>query len=178
MSIMFDFLVATPIIVATLLGIRDGFVRKLVAVAMMVVGALIAQFYSQDAGKALIDEFDLGTSIAPTWGFLIIFFCINAIQAIVYRLVTGNYKIGGIGDRVLGGAVGALQGALFISIILTMMARHMLPGPEVKKDSRLYKTLVNIAPQVLDLVTEATPEAIQDLKRMASPDSVKKVTKP
>ncbi len=178
MSIIFDFMIATPIIVATLLGIRDGFVRKLVALAMMIVGALVGQFYSQDAGKALADEFGLSPSAAPTWGFLLIFLCINALQAVVYRLVTGNYKIGGIGDRILGGAVGTLQGALLVSIILTMMARHMLPGHDVKKDSRLYKSLLNIAPQVLDLVTESTPEAIQELQRMATPDAVKKVTKP
>lgn len=174
MSVVFDFILVTPIVITTLLGIRDGFVRKIVALVMMIVATIVAQLYSADAGRALGDEFGIDVAEATTLGFLLIFVCIGALQAVVYRIVTGNYKIGGIGDRILGGTVGALQGALLVSVFLMLMARHMLPGPAVKKDSRLYSPLLNIAPQLLDTITESTPEVMQELQRMAVPDTAKK----
>jgi uncharacterized membrane protein required for colicin V production len=178
MSVVFDFILATPIIIATLLGIRDGFVRKLVALVAMAGATIVAQLYSLDAGKTLAKEFGLEMAQATTFGFLLIFVCINALYAVVYRFGTGNYKIGGIGDKILGGTVGLFQGALLVSVFLMLMARHMLPGEAVKKESRLYSPLVNIAPQILDSIMESTPEVLRELQRVATPDTVKKIQKP
>ena len=105
----------------------------------------------------------------PGLSFSIIFFSITLAASLIYKFASGNYKIGGVADKVLGAAFGFIQGALMASTILLMMAFSGSPSRRTVEDSRLYKPLVNLAPQILDLGAELGPGAVKNIEELTKP---------
>lgn len=166
-----DILLGGWLIVASLVGARDGFVRKLVSSAMTVVALILGQVLMKDAADLLVESAGVDPAGAPQLGFLTVFLVILLLQSLVYRFVTGPYKIGGIADRIGGGVAGVAQGVLFLSSFLFIMTMSGWPSRAMTRDSRIYRGIVNLSPQILDAVTTLGPEAVEGLKQMTSPEA-------
>jgi uncharacterized membrane protein required for colicin V production len=167
--VVLDLLLIAPLILYTLLGLRDGLVRKLVSIGAIVVALFLAQAFMHDAGEWMVDNIGTSPSNAPTLGFLSIFCCITLFVSTIYRLTSGNYKIGGVPDKVLGAILGFVQGALLASSLLLILAFQGFPSRATIRDSRLYKPIVNIAPQILDLGAEIGPGAMKNIENLTKP---------
>ncbi|MEK6650310.1 MAG: CvpA family protein [Bacteroidota bacterium] len=166
-----DILLGGWLIGASLMGARDGVVRKVVSSAMTIVALLLGQIFLRDAADFLVESAGVDPASAPVQGYLAVFFFIVLAQSLIYRFATGPYKIGGIADRVGGAVMGVVQGVLLLSSFLFIMAIAGSPSRAMKRDSRIYAGIVNIAPQILDALTTLGPEAMEGLKGLSSPDS-------
>ena len=93
------------------------------------------------------------------------------MQGLLYRILAKNYKIGGFADRVGGIVLGFVEGVLFVSSLLLIFATSDFPDRNNKRDSQFYKSVVNVAPQILDMTSVVGPEVINKLKDVTSPDS-------
>ena len=167
---LLDIFLGIPLIVTTLLGVRDGIVRKAVAIVAMIGGLILGQIYMREVGNMLVQTMNVPPAEAPMKGFLTVFLVVTIVQGLVYRLVGRGYKIGGLADRIIGGGLGFAQGALFMSGILMIYALQGIPSKTTSRDSRLYKPIVNIAPQIVDFLTTVGPEAKTQLQQMGTPD--------
>ena len=165
-----DLLLLCWLIFASLTGVRDGIVRKLVSSAMTIVAVILGQIFMRDAANVLVEGAGVDPSGAPLLGFLAVFFGILLAQALIYRFATGSYKIGGIPDRIGGGVLGVFQGVLFLSSFLLIMAMAGWPSKSMTRDSRIYRGIVNISPQIIDAITTAGPDAVEELKGISTPN--------
>ncbi|HTP80368.1 MAG TPA: CvpA family protein [Bacteroidota bacterium] len=161
---LLDMLLGVPVIFTSVLGFRDGIVRKLVAIGSMVVALVVGQLFMRDVGQLLTSLLDVPPSEAPMKGFLTIFFVIVFLQGLIYRLAADGYKIGGIADRVGGCALGFGEGILFASAMLMIFAMEGAPSRATARDSRLYKPVVNIAPEIVDFLVNFGPESKDAMK--------------
>lgn len=164
-----DFLFLLPLIFFAMLGFRDGIVRKLTAIGTIIVAMFVAQFLQNDLAKVLRDHAGVEPADAPLRAYFLIFFSLLFIQALLYRVLAKAYKIGGIVDRVIGAALGLLEGGLILSVILVMLSLQGIPDRRTVRDSRLYGTLVSLAPMITDLASTALPEAKESLEKLTSP---------
>jgi uncharacterized membrane protein required for colicin V production len=137
---------------------------------MTIVAVILGQVFLRDAADLLVESAGVDPADAPVLGFLSVFFVILILQALVYRFATGPFKIGGVADRLGGGVMGVVQGVLFLSCFLFIMSMAGWPSRNMKRDSRIYRGIVNIAPQILDEVTTLGPEAMEGLKDLSTPD--------
>jgi uncharacterized membrane protein required for colicin V production len=166
-----DILIFIPTLMCILFGVRDGIVRKIVAIVVLIAGLILAQLYMHDVGKYLAEHAGASEENASTYGFLCIFLGLFLVQGFLYRIIAKNYKIGGIADRIGGIVLGFLEGVLFVSSLLFIFAMSGFPDNQNKRDSQFYKSVVNIAPQILDLTSAVGPDVIDKLKDMGSPES-------
>jgi uncharacterized membrane protein required for colicin V production len=171
---LLDILIFVPILMCILFGVRDGIVRKLVAIIVLITGLILGQIYMRDVGNFIVGRGGVSHEDAPIYGFLIIILGLFVIQGFLYRILTGNYKIGGIPDRIGGIVLGFIEGALFVSSMLFIFAMTDFPDRQNKHDSQFYKSVVNIAPQILDMTSTVGPEVLNKLKDVGSPSSVDK----
>jgi uncharacterized membrane protein required for colicin V production len=171
-----DILIFVPILLCVLFGLRDGIVRKIVAIVVLIAGLILGQLYMHDVGKYLIGHGGASEEGAPIYGFLIIFFGLLLLQGLFYRIITKNYKIGGFADRIGGIILGFIEGVLFVSSMLFIFAMVDFPDRTNKHDSQFYKSVVNIAPQILDITSTVGPEVLNKLKDVGSSESVDKDT--
>ncbi len=166
---LLDLFLVSPLILFTVMGFRDGVVRKLVGIGAIILGLFMAQGFMHDLTDLLTSTAGSTQEGSPGLSFAIIFFTIILASSVIYRLASDNYKIGGAADRVLGAVFGLIQGALLASSILLMMAFSGSPSRRTAEDSRLYKPLVNIAPQILDLGAEIGPGAVKNIEELTKP---------
>lgn len=159
-----DLMIIFPVITLCVLGFRDGIVKKGIALLVTFAAMIIAQLLMNDIAEFYIMEFDIERGDAVIYGFYSIFFGLIFLQSLMYRLTASDYKIGGIADRFIGSGLGLLQGLLIMSVIFMMLSLRGFPSRQYRNDSRLYKPVVNIAPQLLDFTLEQVPEATQELK--------------
>jgi uncharacterized membrane protein required for colicin V production len=96
------------------------------------------------------------------------------VQGLFYRIVAKNYKIGGFADRIGGIVLGFIEGVLFVSTLLFIFATSDFPDRNNKRDSQFYKSVVNIAPQILDMTSTVGPEVLNKLKDVGTPESIDK----
>lgn len=166
---IFDLVLAVPLVLCTLLGLRDGLVRKLVSIAAIVGGLFLGQLFMHSASEYLTQTIGIPPRKGPSVGFFIIFVLVTLCAGVLYRLLSDNYKIGGLADKVLGAVFGFVQGALLASSLLLILAMQGLPSRSTVQKSRLYKPLVNIAPQILDFRSGTGPKTQRNLDQLADP---------
>lgn len=166
---LLDLFLFSPLILYTILGVRDGLVRKLVSIGAIVLALFLGQAYMRDVGQWLIANVGTSPSSAPSQGFLYIFVTVTLAVSVVYKVTSDNYKIGGVADKVLGAILGFVQGALIASSLLLILAFQGVPSRDTIRDSRLYKPLVNLAPQIIDLGAEVGPGAVKNLENLTKP---------
>ncbi|MEX1138860.1 MAG: CvpA family protein [Bacteroidota bacterium] len=159
-----DLMIIFPVITLCVLGFRDGIVKKGIALLVTFIALIVAQLVMNDVAEFYIMEFDLERVDAVIYGFYSVFFGLIFVQSLTYRLTASEYKIGGIADRVVGSGLGLLQGLLIVSVIFMMLSLTGFPSRQYRTDSRLYKAIINIAPQLLDFTLETVPEATRELK--------------
>jgi uncharacterized membrane protein required for colicin V production len=174
---MLDILIGIPMLIFILLGLRDGVVRKLVAIVVLIAGLFLGQIYMHDLGQFLSENGWIHSTDASIYGFLIIFLGMAIIQGLLYKILTGGYKIGGLADRIGGIVLGCIEGALFISSLLFIFALTGFPSREAKRDARFYKPIVNIAPQILDLTSSLGNDSFEKLKEMGNSGAIDGKTK-
>ena len=159
-----DIMIIFPIIAFTALGLKDGMVRKGVALGATLAALVIAHLLMDDMAKLYVDEFDVEPSSAVFYGYMTVFFGIILLQSLIFRLTAHDYKIGGIADRIVGSCLGLLQGAFIMSAIFMLLALQRIPSRPYRVDSRLYGTIVNLAPQFLDFALTTVPVTTEEIK--------------
>jgi uncharacterized membrane protein required for colicin V production len=169
---LLDILIFVPILMCILFGVRDGIVRKLVAIVVLIAGLILGQIYMRDVGDFLAGRGGISHEDAPMYGFLVIFLGLLIIQGFLYRILTGRYKIGGIADRIGGIVLGFIEGAIFVSSLLYIFTMYGFPDRQTKRDAMFYKPVVNIAPQILDITSTVGPDVLNKLKEVGSPGSI------
>ena len=170
---LLDILIFVPMLVFTLVGFRDGVIRKLVAIVMFIVGLFVGQMFMHDLGQILTDKGWIESTDSSMYGYLIIFFAIAILQMLLYKIITKSYKIGGFMDRIGGLILGFVEGALFLSCLFFIFAQTGFPLHDIKRDSMFYKPIVNIAPQILDVTSLIESESSEKLKEMGKVGAIK-----
>jgi len=165
---LLDILIFVPVLMCILFGFRDGIVRKLVAIVVIIAGLILGQMYMRDVENLLGGHGGTGREDAPTNGFLIIFLGLLILQGVLYRILAKNYKIGGFADRMGGLVLGFVEGALFVSSLLFIFAMSDFPDKNNKRDSQFYKSVVNIAPQILDFTSSLGNDSYENLKEIGT----------
>lgn len=161
-----DFAIVLPIIFGGLLGFRDGSVRKIVSILVTFGAMFVAKLFMHDAGDVLAEQLNTDRGWAPLHAYLIIFFCILALQSLLYRVLTGNYKIGGLADRITGSVLGAIHVALVVSVILAVFEIKGFPSERTVRESRSYTPVRNIASELLNLVTQTVPQVSDTIEKL------------
>ena len=166
---LIDLLILFPLIVFGALGFRDGSIRKLVAIAVVIIGMFVSQYAMHGFAEFLKDNMHIQPATAPMTAFFMIFFIMFFLQSVLYRLITDNYKIGKIADRVVGVVLGTIEGLIVISVIIFVLTMTGPPSRKTIWDSRLYLPTAAIAPRIMDFFANLIPMATQSIEKLTSP---------
>jgi uncharacterized membrane protein required for colicin V production len=166
---LIDLLILLPLIVFGALGFRDGSIRKLVAITVVIIGMFVSQYAMHDFSEFLRDNMHIQPATAPMTAFFMIFFMMFFLQSVLYRFITDNYKIGKIVDRVVGAVLGTIEGLIVISVVIFVLTMQGPPSRRTIWDSRLYHPTAAIAPQIMDFFGNLLPMATKSIEKLTSP---------
>jgi uncharacterized membrane protein required for colicin V production len=169
-----DLLVLLPLIVFGVLGFRDGSIRKIIAIIVVIIAMFVSQYAMHDFAEWLRENMHIMPQTAPMTAFFMIFFMMFFLQSVLYRFITDNYKIGKLVDRIIGVALGTIEGLIVISVIIFVLTMSGPPSRKTIWDSRLYHPTAAIAPQIMDFFANVIPStASKTFEKLTSPDENK-----
>jgi len=164
--------IALLIIIAgfTFNGLAKGLIRLLGKLAGLIVGIFIAshfylQFYQWSQGI-----FGGRESLGKVISFIIVFILVTLVIDWIFIIIEKIFKLisiipfTGLINRLLGGALGFLEGALFIGMILFVASKYAWIGSLFGN----YLTSSQVAPFLLSIVQIVAPILPAALKALQS----------
>jgi membrane protein required for colicin V production len=114
-----DWVIALTLVVSTVTAFMSGLVRSLFSLAGLLLGVLIAAWYSPRAAEYIrgdINPFALARAVS----FVVILVLVWVAAALLGRLLRGAFKAVGLGflDRLGGAAFGFVRGAFLLAATL------------------------------------------------------------
>ena len=154
-----DTVLGLILIIFLISGYRSGFVRKVIGIACLVLGLVIATKLSADISQQIFEPMGTSAKVGFALSFVAIVILIPLAQSMVYKFLIKE-PIKGSWNNILGVIVGFFEGIIIISISLIVMSIYLdVPTEETKGSSVLYKPLKNAAPMIFDEVNSFLPES-------------------
>jgi membrane protein required for colicin V production len=154
-----DFALVLTIVISILSGWFAGFARTGVSFLASILGLVFGLQYYRVVGFALRSHIHQ-SSVANITGFLIVYFGIVLLGAVVSRLLAGFVRATDLYwlDSLLGGALGVVRGGLLAVVaIWALMAFVPVPPRMILSSSRLAPCVMDTARKVAD----ASPDEVR-----------------
>jgi membrane protein required for colicin V production len=156
---LLDLLLFAIVAGSVIAGLISGFTRAAFSIVATIAGILLGfWFYDVPAGWY---EGWVGKTVANMFGFLTVLFIVGLIGTIAGRLVSGAFKVVGLGfaDRLAGGAFGLVRGIFAMAAaVAVLVAATPRPVPNWMRGS----TLLPYALGASDLISSLAPKALKD----------------
>jgi membrane protein required for colicin V production len=155
-----DLIIVVILIIATVRGFTDGFVRELASLAALIFGIWGAiKFSSLTAGK-LYEWFDMTGQYVGIIAFLITFGVIVVIIHFIGIIADKIIDAASLGffNRILGTVFGLFKSVLIMSVFFVILnaideRRPFLPR-ETIEHSKFYNPIADVAPALFPLIGE------------------------
>jgi membrane protein required for colicin V production len=149
--VMLDLLIILILVGSTILGIKDGFFKKVFGVLGFWGGFVLATKYMGVVAQWLISWLELESDTAHILGYALIFTGVVVGVNLGYRWFgqTGKETLSPK-SRIAGGIFGFAEGLVLVSLLLLAMAIFNEPDDRTKRESAFYYSLLTVAPDVFD----------------------------
>ena len=151
-----DILILLPLLVGLVRGLMRGFISEVIAVAVVILGALGARFLAPLLSGAILTLFAWPQGVCEVVAYVVIFLVIAILLSIIGKMLTKLIRAIhlGLANRILGGAFGIIKYGVFVLIAVFILNKtneeyHYLDESPVVKSSVLYPKMVHIADAVL-----------------------------
>ncbi|MEO8513857.1 MAG: CvpA family protein [Ignavibacteria bacterium] len=157
-----DILIVFIVTLPTWFGFRKGFLRKLLGIAGIIVGFILAIKFYDSVAAILSKVIKENPVFVNVLSFLIIIGILYGASIWLARFIANMNSGTGLVDKILGTIVGFIQGLLVASVLLYNLSFADLPSKNTRDNSLLYGTIIKIAPAMFDKVIYYFP-GLQDL---------------
>jgi membrane protein required for colicin V production len=143
-----DGAVAAILLLAAARGLARGLIREVFSIAALAAAVLAVRWFAAPAAAWLdaASEGRIGPAAAPWVAGALLAIGAIAVVAIAGRALRSGARAAGLGlaDRLGGGAVGALEGALVAALLLIGAVSLLGPESEALRGSRSYRAFTDL----------------------------------
>ncbi len=165
-----DIVIVLLVTLPTFFGFRKGFLRKLLGIAGILLGFILAVKFYDSLTPLLAKVIKENPVFVNVLSFLIIIGIIYGASIWLARFIANMNSGTSIVDKILGTAVGFLQGLLVASVLFYNLSFANIPSASTRESSLLYGTVTKIAPAVFDKILEYFPGLQEMYKEYIIPD--------
>lgn len=140
-----DIILLIALIAFTVHGFSKGLVSKLLSLAALLTGIIIAAKYSKKIALLVQNILGVTETVSGIIGVILLFIVLFLIAGVIARIFK-RISILQVWDKFGGAIFGALEGAVLLSLILLILSIFDIPasGPSLQK-SFMYKPVKNFA---------------------------------
>jgi membrane protein required for colicin V production len=147
-----DIIILVVFLLGFILGYKDGFVRKLIGLAGLIIAIYFSILLAKGLGRTIESILDIEYYLAEMLAGILIFLLIILLFSILKRVVHPHDKVNSLINQILGGVVGSLQMLFFISAVLYLLGVFGVPEKKTVRSSLLYSEVYKLIPATVDLV--------------------------
>ena len=152
-----DVVIAIVLMIAVLLGLKDGFVRRMVGTLGIVLTIYLMIRFSNPLGEFIFLNFGIELYFASFLAAVFIFFSGFFITAVLKRVIHPFNKFNNLINQLLGGVVSFFQVLFILSILLLVLRIFNVPSKDTAKSSLFYNNVSGFVVYVYDSFGEFTP---------------------
>ncbi|HEY9167418.1 MAG TPA: CvpA family protein [Candidatus Kryptonia bacterium] len=142
----FDIILVTALVAFTVNGFAKGLISKVLSLAALLGGVIIAAKYGMDLSQFLSRLVGIGDILSGVICISLIFIVLFVAAGMLARAFK-KISIIQIWDKTGGAVFGLVEGALILSLLLLLLAVFDIPAPGPSLDrSFSYKPLKSFAP--------------------------------
>jgi membrane protein required for colicin V production len=164
-----DILIALMVTLPTYFGFRKGFLRKLLGIAGIILGFILAIKFYVPVSSVLSTVIKGNPVFVNVLSFLIIIGILYGAAVWLARFIANMNSGTGMIDKILGTVTGFIQGLIISSVLLYNLALADMPSVQTRENSLLYKPVYKIAPVIFDKIIEYFPGLQELYKEYLSP---------
>ncbi len=157
-----DIVIVIIVTLPTWFGFRKGFLRKLLGIAGIIAGFILAIKFYDSISPILSIVIKENPVFVNVLSFLIIIGILYGASIWLARFIANMNSGTSIVDKILGTIVGFFQGLLVASVLLYNLSFADIPNKTTRDNSMLYGTIVKIAPAMFDKIMDYFP-GLQDI---------------
>ena len=149
-----DLIILACFLPAAVIGLKDGFIRQVVALAALILGLYLSVRFSAPVGQWITERWHLEPFWIKVLSFSVIFIAVALVLSLLGKLLEKVLRITMLGwlNRLLGLVFAMITTALIVGTLIYVLnsANGLLEFiPEEKlAESRLYKPLLHLAKTV------------------------------
>lgn len=149
-----DIVIGLILIIAFFMGFSKGLLRVLASLIGLVVGVYCAMYFSGYIEVYIVRWFDWSQDLTRIASFLITFFLIIFVFALLGRLLTkvADFAMMGLFNKLLGGIFNVVKIAFLLSVIFMFVnasENYRILTAEKREASLLYFPIASVAPAIL-----------------------------
>ena len=153
-----DLIIVIIIAGSSLYGYKKGFLRKVLGIAGLIAGIVLALKFNDSVSSLFAKLFETGPAFSKLSAFLFILLVVYGLAVWVARFMANFNKGTSVFDKVTGTILGFGEGILLSSILLFNLTYAGYLEQKVISTSFLYPLVLPVAPKVIDIVLEQAPE--------------------
>lgn len=152
-----DIVIVIIVTLPTWFGFRKGFLRKLLGIAGIILGFILAIKFYDSISPILSKVIRENPVFVNVLSFLIIIGILYGASIWLARFIANINSGTGMVDKILGTVVGFIQGLLVASVLLYNLSFADIPSKTTRDNSLLYGTIIKAAPAMFDKIIEYFP---------------------
>jgi membrane protein required for colicin V production len=152
-----DILIAAIVTLPAYFGFRKGFLRKLLGIAGIILGFILAIKFYPAVSSVLSAVIKENTTFVNVLSFLLIIGILYGASIWLARFIANSNSGTSLIDKILGTITGFIQGLILASVLLYNLAIADIPSQKTRETSMLYSTVYKVAPAIFDKVLEYFP---------------------
>jgi len=153
-----DILFAILLLLFAWRGFRKGLVIEIATLAALVLGILLAYYFSDMAAEQLKNFFSISNHYLKAISFILIFIVVLLVVILMGKLIEklADVMMLGFLNKLAGAIFGILKGALFISIFIFIIGLvssgdHIF-SQETRDKSILYSPVASVATKIFSWI--------------------------
>jgi uncharacterized membrane protein required for colicin V production len=152
-----DLVILVFVALLTFLGFRKGFLRKVLGIAGLIFGFILAIRFYDLVSNLFLKLTDANESLMRIIAFLFIIAAVYSLAIWIARFMTNiNPSLSKI-DKMAGAILGFVEGLLITSILLVNLSFINYPDVKIRETSALYTRVYSIAPFLFDKIISYSP---------------------
>ncbi len=154
-----DILLGAILLLSMLSGFRKGFARTGIGIGATIIGILCGLWFYRTIG-AFLNNYIASRTAANVIGFLIVFAAVISLGSLIAWLIEKLLKVVQLSwlNRLLGGVLGLVQGALAGAMIILLMMAFSTKEPHSVANSRLAPYVIGSA----KVIASAAPHEVRE----------------
>ncbi len=152
-----DIILLIFLVIAFILGFKDGFVRKIIGTLGFFLAIFLAILFYDYIGLLLNSILQIEIQFANIIGGFLIFIFIIILTSILKRIVHPFDRVNNLINQFTGGIIGVIQILFFLSALLYVLNIFTFPSEKDKNKSLIYSKIYIILPKSITFIEKQTP---------------------
>jgi membrane protein required for colicin V production len=176
LAVLIDLILLGGLVLGGVLGYRTGVLKRIFHILIILSALCVIAIFLPSVGSFFRDALSSSEATATVIA-IIVLASLTAVPAMtLYHWFDKDFS-GNEASRFFGAALGVLESAVLMGIILVLLNVSHFPDDDTRSDSLLYKPVARFAPWTFALFTPMLPhgkELRANLSRIFQDNSVSK----